>query len=421
MNINFLNKKKSDKNKNEENKKYKKSRFSLFEKFNKKNKQGELKEEIRVIENLDALDNEGVNLKEQQKQEEKERKRAEKEKKRAEKEKQKAIRKAVKEELKKDKEELYQMRKNTFYRILRAVFWALILLIFIRGVIAAIRPDPTVEVNKTIEEFKVELLKYREQNNEILAFAENFMFDYMSYEVGKEEEYKERIKKYADKKIYNAEFDFENSAKVIFANAYKKEQYADNQFDVYTLVEIEYSKKVISEDNTQVDDQVIKNIITVKVPVAVKDNRYIVEDTPLFINDNVKIKDYNEEEVISGQELPAIDKEKLNKVLFDFFTAYYEGNQNVIDYFLTPETDNNDFIGLEGKRKFVEITASRYYQLENNKKILGIISFVVKDVNDVEITQNLNIVLEYKNEQYYIRDLNARTTNLKQQEDLNND
>ncbi len=390
--------------------------FKIFKSSSREVKNGDQLPEVRVIQNLDTDEYDiGIkDLKEKAKREEKEKKRKEKEVKRAERAHTKAVRKAAKEELKKDKEELYQMRKNTFFRVIRVLFWMILLIILIRGIVVTFRPDPTVEINKTIEEFKNELSLHKEQNNEVLAFAENFVYHYLTYDVDGEKEYAEKIMKFTNENVLNSNINFDNSSRVIYVKAYKKENYTENQVDVYVFADIEYIKKVANKDKTNILEERTTNTVKLKVPIAMDNGFYIVENTPLFINDNIKINDYeniNYEGVeIAGSE----DGNKIDEALSNFFVAYYEGKQSVIDYFLAPEVDKSDFVALDGRVKFVEINSSHYYTFFNNnsKDILGIIVITVKDINEVEMVQKLNIVVTYKDERFYVKSMNTRTTNL---------
>jgi hypothetical protein len=60
-----------------------------------------------------------------------------------------------------------------------------------------LRPDTAAEAVKAISNFKSQFSEYKEFDSEILAFAENFAEEYMTFEAGSELDYQNRLKKYA--------------------------------------------------------------------------------------------------------------------------------------------------------------------------------------------------------------------------------
>ncbi len=351
-------------------------------------------------------------LKREQKKALKEQKKRERLEKKAEKAHAKRVRKAALEELKKDKEKLYQLRKNRFLRVIRFFLWAMLIIIFVRGVVVSLKPDQSAEINKTIEDFKVELREYREQNNEIMAFAENFAYEYLTYTKNGESDYINRLSKYALKSVYDNELDFDNSAQVVYTQAYKQREYTKNQIDVYVLVDIEYTYRVATEEKDKIVEEKERKATILKVPVAVLNNRYVVENTPLFVNDDIKLNDYQKTEY-RGVEISQEQSKQINEALANFFSAYYEGEQNVINYFLAPEAIKEDFVGLNGRMKFNKITSSRYYLLDDkSENILALLTVTIEDLNSVKLAQNFNLTIVKKDDQYYVKGINARNSNL---------
>ena len=359
-------------------------------------------------------DDEAKVAKKKELQEKKERKKREKEEKLRVKKAVQEAKKARLEDLKKDKEELYVLRKNTFFKVLRFLIWSMLCFFFIKGVIVSIRPDPTAKVNSIINDFKANLNTYQNQNQEILGFAQNFVTEYMTYKAGEEFEYVERLKPYVTDTIINAAYRFPqgSKAKVLYAGAYKQTQYSPTQYDVWVMTTVSYISKTISEDGIASETET-EDTVVLKVPVSVDKNKYIVEDYPAFVSDDQKA--FYEKQLYTGKESTAEIKNAVELALSNFFKAYYESDQSVIDYYLSPDADPSKFIGLQGRISLEKIEELRvYYSNENSTTdFLALVTLSVKDKNNAVITQHYHLKIIYKDKQYYVVDMDVRNTNLK--------
>lgn len=326
----------------------------------------------------------------------------------------KAFEKARIAELKKDREELYLLRKNQRLKIGRWCLWGMIGFIFLKGVIVSVRPDPTTEVNRTIDQFKTSLSSFQEQDNEVLSFAQNFAVQYLTYAGGKEEDYVNRLKQCSTESVFNQGYQFPSgtSANVIYANAYKKESYSDHQMDVWVVVTVEYKHR--QQEGESVTEHQSTETSILKVPVAFKDNHYIVEEVPVFVNDTIKLSDYSVAQYV-GVECPTDVSEAIKASLTNFYTAYYGQDQGVINYYLSPQADTSEFIGLGGRVMFKQIETLRaYYLSEDNKQdFMVLVTLSVTDKNGVVMQQKFNVKMTYKDNQYYVVEMNTRQANLK--------
>lgn len=363
--------------------------------FKKKEKNGSKEEKIKA------------------KQEEKERKKLEKEERLRVKKAVQDAKKARLADLKKDKEELYILRKNTAFKVLRILIWSMLCFFFIRGVVVSIRPDPTSKINGIIKKFQEDLSMYQNQNGEIMAFAQNFVKEYMTYEAGEEFDYVDRLKPYASETITNTAYRFPggSTATVLYSAAYKQTQYSPTQYDVWVLTTVSYTSKMISDDGIA-SETITEDTVILKVPISVSGNRYIVEDYPAFVADDQKA--VYEKKAYTGKESTDEIKNSVELALSNFFKAYYESDQSVIDYYLSPDADSSKFIGLKGRVSFERIDELRvYYRNENSTTdFLSMVTLSVKDKNNAVVTQHYNLHIVYKDKQYYVVDMNVRSTNL---------
>lgn len=323
-----------------------------------------------------------------------------------------------KEEQQENKKDKKVTKKNSGKRFLRILLWIILVFFFLRGIVTTLKPDQTAEIEKTIESFKNQYNQYQADNEGILGFAQNFVKEYLTYNNQYEKEYKERIKPYVTDAIYsmNDICNFEGNAQVTYVEAYKKEAYAPNQYDVYVSADIQYEMLTLSEDGEAYDTLVDNGRVTVKVPIYVKKGKYVVEGLPVFTKDEIQL---TEHEVVSysGEQISDTKKNSaIKEALTNFLKAYYQEEQSVIDYYLHKTSKKEKFLGMGGRFELSDITSITSYQNKNNK-ILSILSINVKDsINGAIMSQKMNIKLSQDGERYYILDINARTENIKMEE-----
>lgn len=321
-----------------------------------------------------------------------------------------------------EKDDLYVVRHNRGIRVLRVIFWGMLLFFFVRGVMVSLRPDNTAQAVEAINGFKTEFSGYKELDSELLAFAENFTRDYLSYDSSDREGvvYRAALEQYTTPGIAGQAFSSKkdgSAAEVLYVKAYRKEAYSSTQTDVYVLAGVRYRFK--AGENAPAtpapgDGTASETVETVlKVPIALKDNRYIVEDLPAFVSDNNKMTNF---EAISydGTEYSKEDRAEVLTSLDNFFKAYYEGEQSVINYYLAPDADKSKFAGMGGKLSYIKLD-DKFMLYETGGKLLAIGSVYIQDRAGNEVAQNFNLTLISKDGRYYVETMDTRAKNLNQQ------
>ena len=91
-------------------------------------------------------------------------------------------------ETKKEKRTGGTLRKNSMLRAGRILLWIMLSFFFIRGVIVTFRPDTLTEAQQVISDFKKDLVTEKKLNNEVLSFAQNFVYEYLTYTAGEEKD-----------------------------------------------------------------------------------------------------------------------------------------------------------------------------------------------------------------------------------------
>lgn len=308
------------------------------------------------------------------------------------------------------KNDVYKMKKNTGRKIMRYVLWIMLICIFLKGAWEIVKPDSVSEVNSIIHQFKADLKKTGDSPEEVQRFAQDFAKEYLTYEYRGAADFKERIEPYVTKRIKDqAEsiYGFRNKAKAVYVNAYKKQLYAENQWDVFVSAEIEYE---ITQPETG-EKEIKTEKANLKVPVVYSPGSgYCVESLPLFVQDERQAKNYNPAEVMVDSEIPT---DSLRPSIQTFLEAYYSQEQQMINYLLSADADKGKFLGMSKRFEFVSISSLKAYSPEG-KDILCVAKIKVKDtVNGEELSQELNLTIIQDKEKVYIKDINPRVVSIK--------
>lgn len=304
----------------------------------------------------------------------------------------------------------YIIKKNQKAKVLRALFWGIPIFFFAKGVISSFRGTMADEAQQMISAFKVDFQDYKDQDTEILAFAQNFAKEYLTYKTKGESDYKERLKPYAAGTVINAVYDLKGNSEAAYVQAYRKEEYSADQVDVFVMVEVLYTLRVLAENQTDYIDQVDRQNTILKIPVRIDGNKYIVEDLPVFVNDDVKIADFTPEQ-FRTKEVSTEQRNSIQQSLTNFFKAYYEEDQNVINYYLSPEANKDNFKGLNKRFTLTGIGDLKSYS--NAGRIYSLVTVNIQDVNGVIMPQKFNLELIEEDGKYYVKTMDTRNVNLK--------
>lgn len=313
----------------------------------------------------------------------------------------------------KTKEKEPVLRKNTFARISRMILWTMLVFIFIKGLISTFRPDTLTEAQLLISDFERELEVSKKINNEIAAFAQNFTKEYLTYEAKGENEYRERLKAYMVNTTGLQGISLgKGAAEAVYVQAYRMEQCADRQWDVYVLAEVEYTEPSMDAAAREYHTDSQRRQTYLKVPVYADGGYMAVESLPLFIGDSLLIDNYPGTEY-SGTAADEKTAAEASTAVTNFLKAYYEQDETVIDYYLGKNADRKQFRGLDGRYQFVKMDSFKCYQESGQNLMVCIASFQVSDsVNNAQIQQKLRLdVLQEADGKYYIQTISPRITN----------
>ena len=318
---------------------------------------------------------------------------------------------------KKSKEEVQLLRRNTGTKIARIVLWAIFLLIFARGVISIVKKPDTGDAltREQLAAYTQDLAEQRSAEEGLLPFAEDFAREYLTYTVGADEDYRARVGRYAVSSVAT-ERRAGGEAAADYVTAYRKEAYSATQWDVWVRAGVTYTTRREPTEDEGTGDAVtrITRNVTLKVPVAVMDGGYIVEDHPAFVAAE-PLPNYAQEGY-SGQSATQAELTELRQALDSFFTAYYAGDQGVIRHYLAPGADEAGFRGLDGTLTYSGIGSVQGYRLAEDD-YLAVCQVQLTAPDGQRLPQGLTLRLRRSAGQYYVAGMDTRTKNINIEED----
>ncbi len=298
------------------------------------------------------------------------------------------------------------LKKNTFLKAGRIALWVILVFFFVKGLFNTFRPDTLTEARTLIEDFNGQLEESKKINQEISAFAQNFVREYLTYEAGKEEEYKKRLSSYiANSGSLDGMEIYRGEASAEYVQAYRMEQYSPQKWDVYVLAAVEYVTL------TGQDEQISQQETCLKVPVLANEEGMIVESLPMFLNDSVLLESYNAAEY-SGTPVDEQTTGAVTTAVTNFLEAYYGQNETAIEYYLSQDADREQFTGLGGKYIFYKMNSLKCYQEPGESIIVCIADYKITDsINEAKLQQKLRLdVVKGSDNRYYVKAITPRIT-----------
>lgn len=333
---------------------------------------------------------------------------------------------------KKKGERPYAIKKTGAARALRILLWAMLVFLMVRGAVSLLKPDRTEYLAGKMEELQGSMAAEAGRNTELLAFAEEFVREWGTYT--DEEEFKERLEMYVVPGVLerNGLHDFTLSSEVLYANAYRSEAYAPDQYDVFVVMQSRNTGMVQQEDDadekggaekkTEKEAEALQNVpaeksYTLKVPVQVtEDGKYIVEGIPLVVGDSAaRAGKYREVQA----DLQVIEEAgAYQDLVANFLEAYYGGQEQILEYYIAQDADKGSLGGFpQGEMELAAVEEVKVYR-EAAGTALCLVKYQIRDAESRELfSQECSIRIDDGElGKLYIKTMDTKTINIRNTE-----
>jgi len=302
---------------------------------------------------------------------------------------------------------LTKLNKKYKNRIITIVLWVFIGFLIVRGIGTLIKGN-TINLKPFKNEI-TEKINETSKESEGVAFAENFISEYLNY-TGNEKDYYKRLSQYTDMDFSNTKL---KKMDVIYVNKVKSKWQnnkllivdikvkvaeipeMENLLDKYltpspnlipskkpveTIKPTSTPKKTVNKSpitqlslikkprillvaNVNSPDPSEDNIdiLYIRVPVILENNKYKISGYPTFISSPVNSEDSNSRELPGEGIKDDKEQKEIEKLITSFISCYYQGNETELEYFMK----NKDKINcLNGEYEIVGIPAVEMKEFE---------------------------------------------------------
>jgi|GEM_PF-5072048 len=329
-------------------------------------------------------------------------------------------------------EKPYKMHLQLPNKILRGIFWAILLFIFLRGILSFLKPDRTVEILEQVTVLKTVHSEELRQSSEIEKFAESFIYEWTTYEKNGREDFKNKVGKYLHKDLLKEDvYSFKTDSSNVYVNAYRIEDTGTNIYYVYVRAKV--SQSITVEDKrderetekiTEKTAEVIEKIETViteeyiyKVPIeVVEEGKYLVRYLPKITNDDSYYSATSN--IIDGipegfEEIKNIGA--IETSIVNFLKSYYAGDESVVDYYLDVSADRSKFTTL--KEEFLNFLRLENLKIYKNEEgvLYANVKYKVKNSTEEVYLQNIFLELteSVEGNRFYIKNMELGMENLR--------
>lgn len=300
----------------------------------------------------------------------------------------------------KSPERLMTIKTTGLRRVGKVLLWVLVSFLLIKGVVSILDNRDQDEILRTIDEYRSAAEQREVARAGAAAFAENFVFEYYSFDGQLNNDYAARIGRYLASTVNISRPMGTNTATEVLSAKTTKISFVDED-----RMGIDVSAKVRYTAIGNITGGAIEDKdLNLHVPVAYKDGKYAVDAAPIFIPQE-DAADVEGAQAYSGTEVSQAEKQELRKVLESFLVTYYEGNDQEVSYYISKDSPIKH--GLNGSFAFGGVKRMSAYNLEQQGKYLVDTAVTVSD-NGQEIEQHLYIYLSKEGDKIYIDEITAR-------------
>lgn len=295
---------------------------------------------------------------------------------------------------------LMKIKTTGLRKIGKVLLWTLVIFLIFRGVVSILDNKSQDEMVKTIDDYRSQAEQRETVRSGAAAFAENFVYEYYSFDGKGGTDYTNRIGRYLASSV-NISKPMGGSAAtmVLSAKTTKISLASEDRMDVDVSAKVRYT----AIENTS-GGAIQDKDLNIRVPVAYKDEKYAVDAAPIFIPEE-DVADVEGAKAYTGTEVSQQEKQELRQVLESFLTTYYEGNDQEVSYYIS--TDSPIKHGLNGAFTFGGLKRMSAYNLEESGKYLVNTTVSVTD-NGQEIVQDMYIYLSEEGDKIYINQITTR-------------
>ena len=286
---------------------------------------------------------------------------------------------------KEEKEE--KLRSAAPSTVLRFFLWGILFFLLIRGIVSIFTADSIDKQREKVESFITQTEQEEAGKSRAMAFAEEFLQEYFTYDAQNDGTYEKNVQDYLAKGIViHAPGDAE--MKPLQIKAVQASYTVDDIINVEAIAMIKYAKKT--------------KILTMIVPVYVESRGCAAAGLPQIIpqDDIPAVYAYTAE--LSGS-ISESKKKEIEEVVDSFLKTYCGGNENELSYYITDKFPYKK--GLNGVLEYSGLEKIRIGTTEDSEQYFVQADTILRD-DGIQIQQSYYIKM-IQSDRLYINDIST--------------
>lgn len=293
--------------------------------------------------------------------------------------------------MKKEKKVKVSKIKSTRMRTAgKILLWIMLGAVFIKGAADIIMGNTISKQREALETYMAVVSSEQELRDGSMAFAEEFVREYLTFDGELGSDYENRIAAYTARNLRIEAPDEGVAITVIAVNAVDVQLLDGNRVNVTVTVEAQIGKMTTK--------------FNLKVPVVSSGGRYAVDEYPQIMPD-MEVADVGAASgTISGTEVSNSEKDQITSVVESFCKVYYGGSDNDLLYYVSEGSGiTNTVDGMEFER--IDNLRAVYVAETDNY----VIDVKIKVANSgVALPQHLYLTAERDGDRFYIKKIDTR-------------
>lgn len=320
----------------------------------------------------------------------------------------------MKEKKKKEKKEkvdkqLEKLEKTDFKvkrpvgkTIVAVILWVVVAFFFVKGLTVSFLAEDSTTVKEALSEHMDSLTQEEYIKTEVGTFAQNFAYDYYTYDSDYATEWDSRIKHYVSDYTLCSRPTGADKQTVVSSELKGVNIISETEADVDVSVRVKYTT-----NHRKGKDVIVKtktNVYIARIPVSMNKGNMAVVSTPMYVADTNNPGKVTEDFMLTGENCEEAVEKKIEKLTESFFGAYYGTKPSELSYYITKEFGSNAVAG--GGLEFSSLSAFDVRSVGNKYNVKAT-AVITDGAVDIEQTCFLTVVKGSEN-RFYVSGMSTR-------------
>lgn len=293
--------------------------------------------------------------------------------------------------MKKEKRVKISKIKSTKLRTAgKILLWILLVAVFFKGAADIIMGNTLSKQREALENYMTAIRAEQALKDGSMAFAEEFVREYLSFNGDLSSDYESRVAAYTAKDLHIEAPEEGTAISVIAANAVDVQLLDKNHVNVTVVVEAQFGRRI--------------GKFSLQVPVASAGDLYAVDEYPQIVPGMETADVGAAGSLTDGTEVSNDENDQIMSVVESFCKVYYGGSDSELMYYVSEKSgivntvDGMEFEEIDALRASY-VAASDVYVIDTRIKVAN---------SGVILPQHLYLMAEKDGDRFYVTKISTR-------------